>query len=269
MKRLVIASQKGGVGKTTVSLNLAYAFAARGYRTLLVDTDPQGAVGLSLARKGERFPGFVDCLRGEAALEAAAVRTRQEKLSLLLFGAVSMREVDELAARVATPGALDALLAESEDRYDMVVFDTPSGLGGVTGGVMRVATHVLSPLQAEPLAFRSVHQLLEVIAALKAEGADVELAGLLLTMLQTRDRASLGVAQEVWMNFPPEFVLKTTLPRDATILAAGAGGVPVALLSKKAPPIAGIFDQLVLELEPKLGLVMESVDDEPLDLLVP
>src|SRR5688500_3197845 len=125
MKRLVIASQKGGVGKTTVSLNLAYAFAARGYRTLLVDTDPQGAVGLSLARKGERFLGFVDCLRGESALEAAAVRTRQEALSLLLFGALAMREVDELAARVAAPGALDALLAEAEDRYDMIVFDTP------------------------------------------------------------------------------------------------------------------------------------------------
>jgi chromosome partitioning protein len=269
MKRLVISSQKGGVGKTTVALNLAYAFATRGYKTLLIDTDPQGAVGLSLARRGEQFKGLVDLLRGEVTFAQSVLVTRQTNLGLLMFGDLPAREIDLFTSQITSPGALDSLLYEAEGAgYELVMFDTPSGLGGITLGTMRYCQHVLCPLQAEPLAFRSVHQLLDVLSALREEGQEIELSGLLLTMLQTRDKSSLAVAQEVWMNFPAEYVLKTTLPRDPVILTAGSNGVPVALLSKRTPPIASVFDQLVVELEPRMGLAMESSDDEPVDLLV-
>jgi chromosome partitioning protein len=269
MKRLVISSQKGGVGKTTVALNLAYAFAQRGYKTLLIDTDPQGAVGLSLGRRGDQHRGLVNVLRGDATFAEGILRTRNENLNLMLFGELSAREIDLFTNQFAAPDALQPILQNAERTgFDLVIFDTPSGLGGITLGAMRYAEFVLSPMQAEPLAFRSVDQLLDVLSALREEGQSIELVGLLLTMLQTRDKSSLAVAQEVWTNFPTEYVLQTNIPRDPTVLAAGTHGVLVALLSKKAPPIASNFDQLVVELEPRMGLTMESSDDEPLDLLV-
>ncbi|MFV1994398.1 MAG: ParA family protein, partial [Verrucomicrobiales bacterium] len=86
MRVLTITSQKGGVGKTTVAINLAYSLARRGWRTLLVDTDPQGAVGLSLSRRARECRGFYDALEGRATAHEAVLETRLPELKIMPAG---------------------------------------------------------------------------------------------------------------------------------------------------------------------------------------
>ncbi len=265
MKVLSVVSQKGGVGKTTVSLNLALSLARRGHRLLLVDLDPQGAIGLSLQRANTSV-GVASYIARRVPLDRVITHTKFPELDLVPMGNIAIQDTPAFSARLNDGSELTRLLSECGG-YDLVMFDTPSGFSGVTMGAMKVSTHVISPLQAEPLAVRSASQLLEVLAALRREGAGVTLAGLVLTMLDLRNGESLGVATEVWSDFPDAAVLQTNIPRDPAFLKASGAGVPVGLLSRSPPPVAALFDQLAQELEPRLGMRKEVKDDGPISLL--
>jgi len=264
---LAVASQKGGVGKTTVALNLAHALARRGWRTLLVDADPQGAVGWSVegARTGGR--GLVRWLRGDLPLDEAAIPTREAGLRLLPFGGDDEDHDWESARSLLADGALRWGLAHDAAGTDVAVVDTPSGVWGPTREVLRQADAVLVPLQAEPLAWRSLHQAIDAIEAVREEGRPVELAGILLTMVATREEASLAVAQESWGSLPVDLVLEAFVPRDPAFLRAAARGVPIALLERRPPPAAAVFDRVAAELEPRLGLAGGTAPEAPAGLL--
>jgi chromosome partitioning protein len=265
MKVLSVVSQKGGVGKTTVSLNLALAFARRGHRLLLVDCDPQGAIGLSLQRAAGA-DGLAAYVARKLPLARVVTHTKFADFDLLPMGNIAIQDTAAFSARLNDGTELTRLLSEC-GAYDLVMFDTPSGFSGATMGSLKVSTHVISPLQAEPLAVRSASQLLTVLGALRQEGSAVALAGLLLTMLDVRNGDSLSVATEVWTDFPDAAVLQTNIPRDPVFLKASGAGVPVGLLSRSPPPVAALFDQLAQELESKLGMQKEGNDDGPISLL--
>jgi chromosome partitioning protein len=266
--RLAIASQKGGVGKTTLALNLGYSFAKRGHRTLVVDTDPQGSVALSLARRQNDFRGLSNYLAGEVPLGDVVLPTKLATLGLVFCGTVPAVDIDAFEDSLGGPDGLPRLLGDAEGNYDLVLFDTPSGLGGTTRKVLEHSTHVVTPIQAEPLAFRSLGQMLELLAALRERGSDVTLVGLVLVMLQVRNDLSVGVAQELWSQFPGDLLIEASIPRDGIFLSAGAAGVPIALLGRNPPPISGVFDQIAAELEPRIGVRPEEANDGPIDLLV-
>ena len=135
MTVLAITSQKGGVGKTTVSVNLAYSLARRGWNTLLVDTDPQGSVGLSLSEKARKCKGLYDAVNSGASAEGMILGTRLPELKILTSGkphgyfeavqpgidgvAAMRRVVDDLRGR---------------KQFDVVLIDTPAGLQGMCCG---------------------------------------------------------------------------------------------------------------------------------------
>lgn len=268
MKSLVVASQKGGVGKTTVALNVAHALAAKGYRVLLVDCDPQGAIGLSLSKKLTRRAGFKEYVDGNEPLAQLIIETRVRGFHLLPFGQISHIDTERFSSILATGDQYRRFFYEADQLgHDLVMVDTPCGFGGITVGVLRVATHVLSPIQAEPIALRSVTQLLEVVQGLRQEGSEVELIGFLLTMLQLRQTESYTVAQEVWEKFPPELLFNANVPRDPVFLEATASGVPVGLLRQPAPPVSHVFDLVAAELEGRLGLSQLRHSDGPQPLL--
>ena len=261
MKVLAVVSQKGGVGKTTLALNLAFGMARRGWRTLLADTDPQGGVALSLDRR-EGGQGLAGIVAGVASLGEAVLHTRMPELDLLPIGAIAVQDTHGFGSRLVDGRELGVLVESAAPRYDLLLLDTPSGFGGVTMGALRVADFALTPLQAEPVALRSVPQLLEVMAALRQEGSKAHLAGAVLTMLQVRNKTSLGVAQEIWARFPADLVLQTQVLRDPTFLEASSLGVPLGLMRRHPPAQAAVFDQLAQELEERIDLIRGGGDDD-------
>lgn len=263
LKSLVVASPKGGVGKTTVSLHLGFAMAERGYRTLLVDCDPQGAIGLSLSRKLTAAAGFNEYVRGEQSLDQVTIRTRVENFHLVPIGQLSPIDTELFSGALSTGEHMYRLLDEAAADYDLVLIDTPCGFGGITVGALRMATHVLSPIQAEPIALRSITQLLELVQSLREQDCTVEVAGFLVTMLQLRQSESYGVAQEVWERFPQRLLFDAHVPRDPVFLEATAAGVPVGLLRRPPPPVTHVFDLVAAELEGRLGLSQSRQFDGP------
>jgi len=266
MISLAIVSPKGGVGKTTLCLNLAFAFAQLGRKTLLVDTDPQGGIGHSLSGRTKDARGLVDVTDGEPA-DHVVIQTRNPQLSILPVGQPPWDRLASWAARMADPGVLGMHLESIEPDYEIAIFDTPAGLSGATYGVLSYASHLLVPIQTEPLAIRVVGQLMEVLAHLKDHGARAQLAAVVLTMARMRDDTSLSVSQEAWALFPEKLVLDTLVPRDPELLHASAHGVPVGLLRKRPPPITAVFDRLAAELEPRLGMTETTDDEQPIALL--
>jgi len=258
-----IVSAKGGVGKTTVALNLAVALAERGRSTLLVDLDPQGAVAFSLARNDTEWIGLAEVMLGKATMEQALIRTKVTTLSILPRGRLHPADVVEYEKTLHTPDTLDSVLNAVRDQYNYVVLDTPSGLGMITRAALAVSGYALVPLQAEPLAMRTVSQVLKVIDQVQQnENPDLNLLGLLPTMVELRQDPSFNVMHTLWSGFGG--VTETFIPRAEIFSRASEVGLPVAFLSGKTPPDALRFDMLVSEIENIMAEIDKTTgeDDE-------
>lgn len=261
---LAIVSPKGGVGKTTLALNLAYALAEQGRSTVLVDIDPQGAVGASVTGQ-VNAPGFYEVAGGELSLGRALEREAVAPLHLLASGRPEARHVDDWADALAWGRLPRELFRSLSLRYEMIVVDTPSGLTGPTRGVLAHATHLLVPVQAEPLALRTAPQLVERLAALGEEGrkeAGAELLGLVPTLVRSHNRISLAAVQELYRLFPKGRVLESFVPWDPAFLEASAEGVPVAKLSGPRPAVAAVFEEMAEEIAERLEGPMDDEKGE-------
>jgi chromosome partitioning protein len=151
----------------------------------------------------------------------------------------------------------------------VVLLDCPAGLGKVTSRALEASTHVLSPLQAEPLALRSVGQLLALVDKIRAEkNPRLSLLGIVLSMFDRTTPASLEVAETLWTKFPDGIILDTIIPRDETFLEASLRGAPLLLMQKRPPPLSRIFDQLANDVVDRLDPRAAEDDDGPIPLLV-
>lgn len=254
LRTLVVASQKGGVGKTTLALNLSYAFAEAGFKTLLVDTDPQGAVGLSLSPSVARRAGLADVIAGEVGVDDAVLQTKHERLALMPVGRIAPKEVAAFSRAIVDGRRLEPVLDGLHDRYDVKIIDTPCGFGGITVEALRNSTHVVSPILAEPIVMRSVPQLFEMVQSLIEEGVATCIVGLVVTMLQAQEQYSSSVARELRTLFPPELLFDVDIPRQPIFLEATSLGVPVGLLRTPAPPVTHLINLIAAEIANRMQL---------------
>jgi len=251
---LAVVSQKGGVGKTTTSVNLAAAFARRGLKTLIVDVDPQGAVryGIGL-RRGHATYGFADYLAGDRQLREVILPTALPWLRVILAGAVSDSANHSIYHQlVSETSLLGDLLRTARERCDIVVVDTPPGLGPVVINVLRESQHVIVPLQTEPLALQTTPQILRGIQELADVNPELTLDGLLLTMYESGHPAAERVAEYVRSHLPSDLVFDLVIPRSVAATEAFAAGQPVVLRTP-ADPAAQAYVNLATLLVERFG----------------
>jgi len=263
--KLVIASQKGGVGKTTIALNLAVAFARLGYRTALVDTDPQGALNLCLAKGNMEFPGLVEVLRNKENLDKVLIKSKLAQLSLLTKGRLAIKAIPQYEKLIFGGDGLDDLARQLRQTHDLVIFDTPAGMGMITRAVLRVGSHVLVPFKVDSLNLRSINQILQVLDVVqKEENPGLTYLGMVLNMFEKAEDLSFRIAGEVWQSFPS--VLDTTIPRADIFARALELGAPLALIGRREHPEARRFTALANEII-SLADPQEEKDEEVRQLI--
>lgn len=255
MISIAVSSQKGGVGKTTVAINLAHAFARAGVKTLLVDADPQGSVGLSLTRQSRLLEGFYDYLADPGIpLDRLIVPTRLETFALVANGQASDYESGGSVMGTHFARVRAFLRSVAARGFDLCIIDTAAGLFGITGDVIVSSDSVMIPQQAEPLGIRSVPKLLEGLNRLRVTNPRLTVLGVCLTMVQNDLAESVEAASAVRQLLPAEMVFGTEIPRADLFVRASARGLPIGALEDGAGAQA-IFDSLRLEIAAKLRLV--------------
>jgi chromosome partitioning protein len=237
---LVVANQKGGVGKTTTAINLGTALAAVGEPTLVIDIDPQGnaSTGLGIPRSERKLTTY-DVLMGQATIADAIMPTRIPRLSLVastvdLSGAeLEMIGMERRNARLKD--AIEEYSVHGESQFSYVLIDCPPSLTLLTVNAMVAADAVVVPLQCEFFALEGLSQLLKTIELVRANlNPRLEIQGIVLTMFDKRNKLSDQVAADVRENMG-EKVYATVIPRNVRISEAPSHGLPALVYDLRCP----------------------------------
>ena len=243
----VVANQKGGVGKTTSTVNIAAALAQLGQRVLVVDLDPQGNASTALSVEHHRgTPSTYDALvEGVPLADVVAPCPEIEGLWVVpatidLVGAETERvsvgpRESRLERAIAGHPQVGTAAEAGEDRYDYVLVDCPPSLGLLTLNALVAGAEMLIPIQAEYYALEGLGQLLETVEMVRAHlNPRLDVSTILVTMYDARTRLAAGVAEEVREHFGDR-VLKTTIPRSVRVSEAPSYGQTVMTYDPGSP----------------------------------
>ena len=237
MPRIIaIANRKGGVGKTTTTVNVATAMAAAGKKVLLIDLDPQGNASTSMGvNKRGRMISSYEVLIGEAKLSEAVVWTEIPNFSIVPSSEDLAGAEIELVDVEKREFALKNALKEEAVNYDYILIDCPPSLSLITINALVAANAVLVPLQYEFLALEGITDLIRNINQIKRVfNPDLELQGVVLTMYDRRNNLTQQVEEDV-RNFFGKKVYQTVIPRNVKISEAPSHGKPVLIYDFKCP----------------------------------
>lgn len=241
---MVVANQKGGVGKTTTTVNMAAALAQHGLRVLVIDLDPQGNASTALSVDHHRgTPSSYDVLVEGVPLEEVAQQHPDLPSLHVVPATIDLAGAEiELVSVVARESRLRKALAAhplidgpGEDRFDYVLVDCPPSLGLLTLNALVAGAEMLIPIQAEYYALEGLGQLLETVEMVRTHlNPTLEVSTILITMFDSRTNLAASVAAEVREHFK-EIVLSTAIPRSVRVSEAPSYGQSVMTYDPGSP----------------------------------
>lgn len=246
-KIIAVVNQKGGVGKSTTTVNLGAALSAQGKKVLLVDIDPQGNTTSGLGIEKNTLPECIyNLLVNGREVSAIMQKTKVDNLYLLPATIQLAGAEIELVSAMSREMKLKKALSRVHNDYDYFLIDCPPSLGLLTLNALTAADSLIIPIQCEFYALEGLSQLLKTIALVKEHlNESLEIEGILLTMYDARTNLGQQVAEEV-KNFMPDKVYKTYIPRNIKLSEAPGFGLPIMLYDKKSKG-AQAYEELAYE----------------------
>ena len=232
---IAVANQKGGVGKTTTTINLSACLAEAGQKVLVIDVDPQGNTtsGLGIDKNSTENTVY-ELMLGEANVEDCIYKSVMDDLDVIptnvnLAGAeIDLIDIEEREY------VLRNIVNELKDRYDFILLDCPPSLSMLTVNAMTAANTVLVPIQCEYYALEGLSQLIRTIGLVtKKLNPELEIEGVVFTMYDARTNLSLQVVENVKANLK-QTVYKTIIPRNIRLAEAPSHGLPINLYDTKS-----------------------------------
>lgn len=232
-KAIAIVNQKGGVGKTTTAVNLAASLGLYGYKTLLVDVDPQGNATSGLGyNKREIELSTYEMIVNEVKAEEILLTTDFDNLDLLPSNMNLAGAELELVNLESREKRIKTALAPMTEIYDFIILDCPPSLGLLTVNILCAVDTVLVPIQCEYFALEGLSQLMSTIRQVKRlYNSLIDVEGVLLTMFDGRLNLTQQVVSEVQRFFPKK-VYQTVIPRNVRLSEAPSFGLPVYYYDK-------------------------------------
>ena len=245
-KVISVANQKGGVGKTTTTVNLSTLLAKKGKKVLLIDTDPQGNATSGLGVTKELENSVYDILVGEIGFDETIQETAIKNLKICPSNISLAGAEVELVSMMSREQRLKTKLDVIKDQYDYILIDCPPSLGLITLNAFTASDSVLIPVQCEYFALEGLGQLLNTVNLVKKHlNKNLEIEGALLTMYDASTNLSNQVVKEVKKYFENK-VYKTVIPRNVRLSEAPSYGMPISIYDARSKG-AKAYDKLTKE----------------------
>lgn len=234
-KIIAIANQKGGVGKTTTTINLSACLAEKGKKVLVVDLDPQGNTtsGLGIDKNELEYTVY-ELIRGEATIEEVMIDGQYENLSILPANRNLAGAELELITQDNMQFIVKEKLESIKEKYDFILIDCPPALGMLTVNSMTTANAVLVPIQCEFYALDGLSQLIYTIDLIKQSlNPELTIDGVVFTMYDGRTNLALQVVENVKENLDQN-IYKTMIPRNVRLAEAPSYGMPITVYAPRS-----------------------------------